>query len=136
MKEYWEQAERLRRRINRKINEIHVLRQRAEGMNGSSSNDMPRSSSPDRCKMEVTVFKIMALEQEVTEIQAEYDALLNDMEQRISSIDDADERDLLIKRYLEFKTWATIAAEFGYSEQSIYRLHARAVKKLRVRESS
>ena len=136
MKEYWEQAERLRRRINRKINEIHVLRQRAEGMNGSGSNDMPRSSSPDRCKMEVTVFKIMALEQEVTEIQAEYDALLNDMEQRISSIDDADERDLLIKRYLEFKTWAIIAAEFGYSEQSIYRLHARAVKKLRVRESS
>lgn len=136
MKEYWEQAERLRRRINRKINEIHVLRQRAEGMNGTSSDAMPRSSSPDRCKMEVTVFKIMALEQEVTEIQAEYDALLNDMEQRISSIDDADERDLLIKRYLEFKTWATIAAEFGYSEQSIYRLHARAVKKLRVRESS
>ena len=136
MKEYWEQAERLRRRINRKINEIHVLRQRAEGMNGSGSNDMPRSSSPDRSKMEVTVFKIMALEQEVTEIQAEYDALLNDMEQRISSIDDADERDLLIKRYLEFKTWATIAAEFGYSEQSIYRLHAKAVKKLRVRESS
>ena len=136
MKEYWEQAERLRRRINRKINEIHVLRQRAEGMNSSGSNDMPRSSSPDRCKMEVTVFKIMALEQEVTEIQAEYDALLNDMEQRISSIDDADERDLLIKRYLEFKTWDTIAAEFGYSEQSIYRLHARAVKKLRVRESS
>lgn len=136
MKEYWEQAERLRRRINRKINEIHVLRQRAEGMNGTGSTDMPRSSSPDRCKMEVTVFKIMALEQEVTEIQAEYDALLNDMEQRISGIDDADERDLLIKRYLEFKTWATIAAEFGYSEQSIYRLHARAVKKLRVRESS
>ena len=56
MKEYWEQAERLRRRINRKINEIHVLRQRAEGMNGTGSNDMPRSSSPDRCKMEVTVF--------------------------------------------------------------------------------
>lgn len=136
MKEYWEQAERLRRRINRKINEIHVLRQRAEGMNGTGSNDMPRSSSPDRSKMEVTVFKIMALEQEVTEIQAEYDALLNDMEQRISGIDDADERDLLIKRYLEFKTWAIIAAEFGYSEQSIYRLHVRAVKKLRVRESS
>lgn len=40
MKEYWEQAERLRRRINRKIHEIHLLRQRAEGMNGSGINDM------------------------------------------------------------------------------------------------
>ena len=59
MKEYWDQAERLRRRINRKINEIHVLRQR-QRMNGTSSDAMPRSSSPDS-KMDVTVFKIMAL---------------------------------------------------------------------------
>ena len=62
MKEYWEQAERLRRRINRKIHEIHLLRQRAEGMNGSGINDMPRTVSPNRSKMEGTVFKIMALE--------------------------------------------------------------------------
>ena len=48
MKEYWEQAERLRRRINRKIHEIHLLRQRAEGMNGSGINDMPKTVSPDR----------------------------------------------------------------------------------------
>ena len=56
MKEYWEQAERLRRRINRKIHEIHLLRQRAEGMNGSGINDMPRTVSPDHSKMEGTVF--------------------------------------------------------------------------------
>ena len=87
-------------------------------------------------RIEGEKIKAQKLAAESEQKKAEYDALLNDMEQRISSIDDADERDLLIKRYLEFKTWATIAAEFGYSEQSIYRLHARAVKKLRVRESS
>lgn len=76
MKEYWGQAERLRRRINRKIHEIHLLRQRAEGMNGSGINDMPRTVSPDRSKMEGTVFKIMALEQDIQETQAEYDALI------------------------------------------------------------
>ena len=130
MKEYWEQAERLRRRINRKINEIHVLRQRAEGMNGTSSDAMPRSSSPDRSKMEVTVFKIMALEQDIKDTQQEYDALIADMERRIKTVDDADDRDLLTKRYLEFKSWNTIAAEMFISKRKAYYLHNKALKSL------
>ena len=130
MKEYWEQAERLRRRINRKINEIHVLRQRAEGMNGTSSDAMPRSSSPDRSKMEVTVFKIMALEQDIKDTQQEYDALIADMERRIKTVDDADDRDLLTKRYLEFKSWNAIAAEMFISKRKAYYLHNKALKSL------
>ena len=35
------------------------------------------------------------------------------LERRIKAIDDADDRDLLTKRYLEFKSWDTIAAEMG-----------------------
>ena len=136
MKEYWDQAQRLRRRIDRKIHEIRVLRQRAEGMNGSGINDMPRTVSPDRSKMEGTVFRIMALEQEIQETQREYDALLADMEARIKAVDDADYRDLLSKRYLEFKSWNMIAADFGYSVQHIYRLRDKAVQKLRAEESS
>lgn len=136
MKEYLEQAGRLRRRIKRKINEIQILRQRAEGINGSGINDMPRTVSPNRSKMEGMVFKIMALEQDIKDTQQEYDALIADMERRIKAVDDADDRDLLTKRYLEFKTWKTIAAEFGYSVQHIYRLHAKAVEKLRVDEST
>ena len=136
MKEYWDQAQRLRRRIDRKIHEIRVLRQLAEGMNGSGINDMPRTVSPDRSKMEGTVFRIMALEQEIQETQREYDALLADMEARIKAVDDADCCDLLSKRYLEFKSWNMIAADFGYSVQHIYRLRDKAVQKLRADESS
>lgn len=135
MKEYWNQVERLRRRIKRKIHEIQLLRQQAEGMNGSGINDMPRTVSPDRSKMEGTVFKIMALEQEIQETQQEYDALLADMESRISKVDDSDARDLLTKRYLEFKSWKNIAEEFGYSIQHIYRLRDKAIEKLRVDET-
>lgn len=136
MREYWEKAERLRRRIKRKINEIHVLRLRAEGMNGSGINDMPRTTSPDPHKIDSTVFKIMSLEQEVSDMQTEYDALLAEAERRIDQVNDYDLHDLLVKRYLEFKTWTAIAAEFGYSVQNIYRLHAKALEKLRVCESS
>ncbi len=130
MKEYWDKAEQLRRRIKRKIHEIHLLRQRAEGMNGSGINDMPRTVSPDHTKMEGTVFKIMALEQDIKDTQQEYDALIADMERRIKEVDDADDRDLLTKRYLEFKSWNTIAAEMFISKRKAYYLHNKALKSL------
>ena len=131
MKEYWEQAERLRRRINRKIHEIHLLRQRAEGMNGSGINDMPRTTSPDPHKIDSTVFKIMALEQDIQETQAEYDALIADMETRINAVQDGDARDLLRKRYLEFLPWSEIMKEMRYSKSHVFRLHSTAVAALK-----
>jgi len=130
MKEYWNKMEQLRKRINRKIHEIYLLRQRAEGMNGSGINDMPKTVSPDRSKMEGTVFKIMALEQDIQETQAEYDALIANMERCIKAVDDADDRDLLTKRYLEFKSWDTIAAEMFISKRQAYYIHNKALKSL------
>lgn len=130
MKEYLKKVECLRRRIQRKTNEICLLRQRAEGMNGSGINEMPRTVSPDRSKMEGTVFKIMALEQDIKDTQQEYDALIANMERCIKAVDDADDRDLLTKRYLEFKSWNTIAAEMFISKRKAYYLHNKALKSL------
>lgn len=131
MKEYWNKMEQLRRRIDRKIHEIRLLRQRAEGMNGSGINDMPKTVSPDRSKMEGTVFKIMALEQDIQETQAEYDALLAEMETRIKMVEDGDANDLLRKRYLEFLPWSEIMKEMGYSKSHMFRLHSTAVAALK-----
>ena len=131
MKEYWNKMEQLRRRIDRKIHEIRLLRQRAEGMNGSGINDMPRTVSPDRSKIEGTVFKIMALEQDIQETQAEDDALLAEMETRIKMVEDGDANDLLRKRYLEFLPWSEIMKEMGYSKSHMFRLHSTAVAALK-----
>ena len=128
MKEYLKKIECLRRRIQRKTNEIYLLHQQAKGMNGSSISKMPRTVSPDHSKMEGTVFKIMALEQDIKETQQEYDAQIADMELRSKAIDDADDRDLLTKRYLEFKSWDTIAAEMFISKRKSYYLHNKALK--------
>lgn len=130
MKEYLKKVECLRRRIQRKKHEIYLLHQQAEGMNGNDISNMPRTVSPDHSKMEGTVFKIMALEQDIKDTQQEYDALIADMERRIKAIDDADDRDLLTKRYLEFKLWDTIAAEMFISKRKAYYLHNKALKSL------
>ena len=130
MKEYLKKVECLRRRIQRKTNEIYLLHQQAEGMNGSGIRNMPRTVSPDHSKMEGTVFKIMALEQDIKDTQQEYDALIADMEHRIKAVDDADDRNLLTKRYLEFKSLDTIAAEMFISKRKAYYLHNKALKSL------
>ena len=130
MKEYLKKVECLRRRIQRKKHEIYLLHQQAEGMNGSGISNMPRTVSPDHSKLEGTVFKIMALEQDIKDTQQEYDALIADMERRIKAVDDADDRDLLTKRYLEFKSWNTIAAEMFISKRKAYYLHNKALKSL------
>lgn len=130
MKEYLKKVECLRRRIQRKKHEIYLLHQQAEGMNGSGISNMPRTVSPEHSKMEGTVFKIMALEQDIKDTQQEYDALIADMERRIKAIDDADDRDLLTKRYLEFKSWDIIAAEMFISKRKAYYLHNKALKSL------
>lgn len=130
MKEYWNQAAALRKRIKRKIHEIHILRQQAEEMNGNVTNDMPKTVSPSHNRMEAAVFKIMTLEQEIQETQAEYDALIADMKNRIRQVEDSDARDLLTKRYLEFKPWNTIAAEMFICKRQAYYIHKKALEAL------
>ncbi|MDY3656418.1 MAG: hypothetical protein SO054_09765 [Ruminococcus callidus] len=129
-KEYMEEADRLRRRIRRKENEIRFLRESAEGMSGSSNSDMPKTVSPDPHKMEIAVEKILTLEKEVEEIRTELHTLTMEMQKQIQKIADEDARDLLTKRYLEFKPWKVVAFEIGYSESHTKRMHSILVKKL------
>lgn len=129
-KEYWNKAEQLRKRINRKIHEIYVLRQRAEGMNGSGMSDMPKTVSPEPNKIENAVCKIITLEQEIRETQSELDDLINEMYANIKRVDDGDARDILTKRYIEFKQWKTIASEMFICERQAYYLHDKAISLL------
>ena len=131
-KEYMEEADRLRRRIRRKESEIRSLRERAEGMNGMGNSDMPKTVSPNPHKLEAAIGRITELEQEVEEIKAELNALVSVMRNKIQQVQDDDARDILEKRYLEFKSWKTIIAEMYVSESSCYRLHRQGLAALKI----
>ena len=130
-KEYMAEADRLRRRIKRKENEIRTLRASAEGMMGAGNNDMPKSDSKNLHKMESAVCKIIALQEEVSEIQKELDALVGTIRSQILSIHDNDARDMLSKRYIEFKPWKEIFIEMGYSKSSAFRLHQEFIDEIK-----
>ena len=134
-KAYMEGAERLRHRIFRKEHEIDCIRQSAEGM-GGKGGDSPKTVSPEPHKMEIAVEKILSLEEEIEETKMELQHLMHEMWKQIQKVTDADARDLLTKRYLEFKPWKVVASELDYSVQHIYYLHNKALEKLRVHQSS
>ena len=126
-KEYMEEADRLRRRIHRKENEICSLRAAAEGVIGMGNSDMPKTASPNPHKMEVAVCKIISLENEVKAIKAELDNMVSEFRKSIDVLDNSDIKDLLTKRYIEFKPWKTIATEMYISERQAYYLHREAL---------
>ena len=50
----------------------------------------------------------------------------------IELVNDSTLRKLLIKRYLQFKTWEQIAVEMNYSWRQIVRLHGKALQKIKM----
>ncbi len=126
-KDYLSQAYRIDRRINAKLEQVMALRELATKATNTLS-DMPRSDSPNLCRMESIIVKIIGLEDE---INCDIDRLI-DLKREIRSIINAvkspEHQTLLELRYLCFKTWEQIAVEMNYSIQHAFRIHEQALK--------
>jgi hypothetical protein len=126
-KEYLEETDLLRKRIARKENEIRNLYALAEGMTGTGNSDMPKAASPKHDKMESAVDKIIILKDEIKAIQTDLDRLICSVKGSITTVENSDMKDLLTKRYVEFKPWKVVFQEMGLSKSSAFRLHQEAV---------
>lgn len=113
-KEYLSQAHRIDQRIDAKLEQVSALRALATKASCTLS-DMPRSDSPNVCRMEDIIIKIVDSE---NEINAEIDRLVDlkrEMRVVIGAVSQPDYQTLLELRYLCFKTWEQIAVSMGYS---------------------
>ncbi len=126
-KEYMKQAKILLRRIDRKQKEADALRQKLSAPQSPDFSDMPKTVSPAQNEIEIGVAKIISLEEEVSSFREELDSMVAKVINNISKLDNSDMRDLLTKRYVEFKDWKVIFSEMGYSKSSAYRLHQEAL---------
>ena len=129
-KEYMKQAHILIRRIERKRNEAKEIRIKASVPSSPSFSDMPKKATPNPQQKYDDVHRAIQLDEEANAAFEELEMLKAEFLLVIETVDDPDDRDLLYKRYIEFKEWKTVAAEIGYSESHTKRLHGMAVKKL------
>ena len=55
-----------------------------------------------------------------------------EIQQRIKCVEDDTERELLMLRYLQGKTWEQVAVEMGCVWRHVHRIHAKALKNFKM----
>ena len=121
------------RRHSRKIKmiEAEIEEIRSMKMYPSQSNDgMPKGTN--QSDLSSYAAELTEKEDELYEKGVEQVMIYKDIEQRIKSIDDEDEREVLFYRYIKGKSFWEIAQLMDYSESWIHELHGKALKKLEI----
>ncbi|WP_295088226.1 hypothetical protein [Ruminococcus sp.] len=129
-KEYMIKANALLRRIKRKRREAEEIRITEGSPSSPALNDMPKITTYDPHKMSKRIGRAIDLDREADIAFNELEELKRSLLASIETLENPDERDLLYKRYIEFKCWRKVSEEIGYSESHTKRLHSMAVKKM------
>ncbi len=97
---------------------------------GSSKiTGMPRRKNIKSDPVEKTVQLINKLKNKLTNQKSKATEELIKIEEFISSINDAEARLILTKRYIELQKWEKISLEMGMTERTIYRIHKKYVER-------
>jgi len=130
-KEYLYQAFTISRLIKAKETRIRDLRDMLERVTVTLSDDKVQSS-PKPDPMGEFMATIVDLEAEcrsdilrLISCQKEIEAVINTLEQ-------PEHRLILFERYVNLKKWEDVAADNGYSEKHIFKLHGHALAKLKL----
>jgi DNA-directed RNA polymerase specialized sigma subunit len=130
-KEYLRQGRFLDTQINSKIQQVESLHGLATKAT-STLSDMPGSPTRNTHRMEDIIIKILMLENEINEDIAKLVDLKNEILGVIKAVDDEELRIVLEKRYLNYEQWSDIADDLCLGVDSVYKLHQKALKKVKV----
>lgn len=125
-KEFFQRNYYLEQRVNSRLRRLSDLRQLA-GQVTSSLGREPVSGSADVHKLDGTIAKIVDMEREINE---EIDRLVDTKREAmavIRQVKHPDQQLVLELRYLDFKSWSSIAEEMGLSPRWVQTLHERAL---------
>lgn len=85
-----------------------------------------RSTDPDQ--LEAGVMKIIELKKQINQKIDEFVDRKREMESIIEKVEDADQVNVLRKRYFEYKSWEQIAVEVGCKYRNVHYIHGDALK--------
>lgn len=129
-KEYLEQYQLIEARVRILQAEVERIRTDAEGMQ-INLDGMPKGSGRGS-KFENLAIQLAECE---TKLQGELSTLWRHrmgIVESLNRLDDHKHQTLLYARYIEGKTWETIAYEMGITWRHCYRLHGHALQKLEI----
>jgi DNA-directed RNA polymerase specialized sigma subunit len=129
-KEYMKEAKILLKRIERKRREAESIRICESSPSSPAFSDMPKTATHNPHRMSDSINRAIDLDREADAAFDELSALKSAFLGSLQKLDNPDERDLMYKRYIEFKSWNEVFHEMGYSKSAGYRVHSNALSKL------
>lgn len=133
-KEYLSQAYRLDKRIDSKIEQLKSLNLLATKCTTTLS-DMPKSQRVGNSRLEDTVVKIVALQEEINRDIDSLVDLKRDIVRTIKSVQNPEYQIILELRYLCFKNWEEIAVQMNCSIDNVFKIRKNALKSVVIPES-
>ena len=127
-KEYLMQLKHLSDKIDRLEREKKQLLELASTPAGNSFEPHYNPNSPTKAAFEKFIDKAYEVDALMKEEQKRLTVLKDKISELILALDDADERYLLLLRYIKFASWEQIATDLHYSISWVYKLHGRALQ--------
>ena len=127
-KEYLRQAYRLNEKIDADLEELSRLRSLSTSISSPNLSGMPSSGSRNNDPAFArAIMKIIDFEKKIDADIDRYVDLKKEIRQRISKIENVNERLVLQYRYSNFDTWEQIAEKMNFTVQWVHELHKRAL---------
>ena len=128
-KEFLRRARAVDRRVDEAQERVERLRAKLEAGRMSAVTGMPRGGSGDWTQ---TADRLIELEQAVNERTRELVRWKIRAMDAIDLVEEANLREVLELYYIDGFTWEQVAQRMHYSEVQIWRLHGRALQKIRL----
>lgn len=130
-KEFLLRAWKIDQRIDRKIEERERLIAKLTAGRSASISGMPRGGRFDWTDgVDAVIEMDAAINAEIKELCR----VKREVNDAIDAVEDARYRSVLELRYRNYKTWAQIADDLGVDERHVYRMHGRALLRVRIPE--
>lgn len=127
-KQYFEQIEKLDRKIDRKIYELDEYRQMAYGVSSVGYGERVQNS-PKQDQMGEIVSKIIKLEEEIDEMTDNFVDLKRAILAQMERLNNKQYENILYQKYFKYKSIYEISKETHKDYRNLKRLHNRALKK-------
>ena len=128
-KEYLNRYGKLCRQIKRIEQQIRELR-RDKICPAIQYDDMPKGSN--QSDLSDYAARLDELEREYIKQKKEKLAICDEIKGKIESLDNENEKDVLIYRYIGLWKWEDICSKMGYSWRQIHYIHSRALKNINI----
>ncbi len=136
VKEYLNSISRMESFIVSKRQRAEAYRCAAVNISAAPISDMPKAHGRSVSPMADAICRAIDLEAEIKQDECKLQQKKLFLLDLIGALEDVDAQSIMIKRYIEKKSWNTIVDETFFSRSWVYRLHQNAMEKLDLALSS